>query len=385
MDSAFCLFNANIFTGFSVMSRCAIYIKNGKIIDIFSEERFRDEKFPKEVKVIDVNGAYVLPGFIDSHIHGIGGYGADDGDAQSIINMSKILAEYGVTSFIPTCNTQSEEKLIKNIKAIVSAMGKENGARILGLHLEGPFLSPKRIGAQIAEDISPIDLEYMKRLYEVSEGHLINMTVAPELSGIEKLAAYCNEKGVVMQIGHSDASYNQVQEAMMHNIRHITHLFNAMRPMHHREPGVVGATLIHSELSCEIIGDGVHVDSNLVNLLLKCKPLSQIVMITDSLYPAKTDLSSAPDLYLNKCFYRKKDNVMNGSAISMLDGFRNLVSWGIPIEKAVRMTSTNPAQIMKQKQIGLLIPGNDADIIVLDKNLDLIYTIIQGKFVKGKI
>ena len=165
---------------------------------------------------------------------------------------------------------------------------------------------------------------------------------------------------------------------------HVTHLFDAMRPLHHREPGVVGAALIHPELSCEIIADGVHVNPNLIHLLMKTKPLSQIVMITDALPPAKTTLPADSELYLDKVFYRKKDHIINGSAISMLDGFRNLVSYGIPIEKVARMACTNPAQIMKQPDIGLLLPGKQADIIVLDRQLNLQHTIIDGKFIKEK-
>ena len=211
------------------------------------------------------------------------------------------------------------------------------------------------------------------------------MTVAPELKGMRELALFCNEKGIILQAGHTNATYQQMLEGMQANIMHVTHLFNAMRPMHHREPGVVGAVLIHPEISCEIIGDGVHINPNLIHLLLKSKPLSQIVLITDALYPAKTDLSQSPELYLDKCFYRKEDNVINGSAISMLDGFRNLVNWGVPIEKVVRMASTNPAQIMRQQNKGLLLPGYDADVIVLDKDLNLIHTIINGQFVKGKV
>ena len=261
--------------------------------------------------------------------------------------------------------------------------GKEKGAHILGIHLEGPFLSPERIGAQSSDGIYSVDLDLMHRLYKACDGNLINMTVAPELKGMRELALYCVEKGIVLQSGHTNATYDQMLEAIQAGIMHVTHLFNAMRPLHHREPGVVGAVLIHPELSCEIIGDGVHVHPNLVDLLLKTKPISQIVLITDALYPAKTDLSKTPDLYLDKCFYRKDTHVINGSAISMLDGFRNLVSWGVSIDKAVRMSSTNPAQIMKQKNKGLLVPGYDADVIVLDKDLNLIYTIISGQFVKG--
>lgn len=384
MKSAICLHNATVLTGFSIMHNCAVYIKDHQIADVYNEGRFKQKKFSSKVEIIDVKGAYVMPGLIDTHIHGIGGKGADDGDYKSILHMSEVLAQYGVTSFIPTCCTAQEDELTNKIKAIVKASGKEKGSHILGIHLEGPFLSPERIGAQSAQGISPVDLDLMHRLYKACKGKLINMTVAPELKGMRELALYCVEKGVILQAGHTNATYEQMLEGMQANIMHVTHLFNAMRPMHHREPGVVGAVLIHPEISCEIIGDGVHVNPNLINLLIKSKPLSQIVLITDALYPAKTDLSQSPDLYLDKCFYRKEDNVINGSAISMLDGFRNLVAWGIPIEKAIRMASTNPAQIMGQKSKGVLIPGHDADVIVLDKDLNLIYTIISGQFVKGK-
>ena len=384
MKTAICLHNATVLTGFSIMHNCAVYIKNDKIADVYNEERFRQKKFSPKVKIIDVGGAYVMPGMIDTHIHGIGGAGADDAKEKSILHMSDTLPEYGVTSFIPTCCTATEPELLKKIKAITRSIGKERGAHILGIHLEGPFLSPERIGAQSATGISPVDLPLMQRLCKACKGKLINMTVAPELKGMRELALYCLEKNIVLQAGHTNATYDQMMEGLQAGIMHVTHLFNAMRPMHHREPGVVGAVLIHPEISCEIIGDGVHINPNLIHLLLKSKPLSQIVLITDALYPAKTDLSKTPDLYLDKCFYRKEDHVINGSAISMLDGFRNLISWGIPIEKAVRMASTNPAQIMRQKTKGLLIPGYDADVIVLDKDLNLIYTIIDGQFFKGK-
>lgn len=366
------------------MEKCAVYIKNDRIAEVYNEQRFCNKKFGPHVKIIDTHGAYILPGFTDTHIHGIGGVGADDGNYKSILKMSEVLAEYGVTSFIPTCCTAPEDQLIKKIKAIVKAMGKEKGAKILGIHLEGPFLSPERIGAQELSGISPVDISLMERLWKASKGKIMNMTVAPELKGMRELALYCIKKGIILQAGHTNATYDQMIEGMQAGIMHITHLFDAMRPLHHREPGVVGAALIHPELSCEIIADGVHVNPNLIHLLMKSKPLSQIVMITDALPPAKTILPQDSDLYLDKVFYRKKDNVINGSAISMLDGFRNLVSYGISIEKAARMACTNPAQIMRQPDIGMLLPGKKADIIVLDKELNLRHTIIDGKFIKEK-
>ena len=374
MDTAICLHNANVLTGFSVMQNCAVYIKNDKIADVYSEQRFQQKKFSPKVKIINVNGAYIAPGFIDTHIHGIGGFSADDADSKSILKMSDILASYGVTSFIPTIGATPEKQLMPKIKAVLKAMGREKGAHILGIHLEGPFLSPERIGGQEQEGISPVDLAYMERIYKTAKGKIINMTVAPELKGMRDLALYCIEKGIILQAGHTNATYDQMIEGMQANIMHVTHMFNAMRPLHHREPGTVGAALTHPEISCEIIGDGVHVNPNLIQLLMKSKPLSQLVLITDSLKYAKAEIPADADFY----------NVIIGSGITMLDGFKNLVSYGIPPEKAIRMASVNPAKIMQQPHKGLIIPGYDADLVVFNQDFDIIHTIIDGQFLKEK-
>ncbi len=384
MDTAICLHNANVLTGFSVMQNCAVYIKNDKIADVYSEQRFQQKKFSPKVKIINVNGAYIAPGFIDTHIHGIGGFSADDADSKSILKMSDILASYGVTSFIPTIGATPEKQLMPKIKAILKAMGREKGAHILGIHLEGPFLSPERIGGQEQEGISPVALAYMERIYKTAKGKIINMTVAPELKGMRDLALYCIEKGIILQAGHTNATYDQMIEGMQANIMHVTHMFNAMRPLHHREPGTVGAALTHPEISCEIIGDGVHVNPNLIQLLMKSKPLSQLVLITDSLKYAKAEIPADADFYFDQCFKRKADNVIIGSGITMLDGFKNLVSYGIPPEKAIRMASVNPAKIMQQPHKGLIIPGYDADLVVFNQDFDIIHTIIDGQFLKEK-
>lgn len=384
MDTAICLHNANVLTGFSVMQNCAVYIKNDKIADVYSEQRFQQKKFSPKVKIINVNGAYIAPGFIDTHIHGIGGFSADDADSKSILKMSDILASYGVTSFIPTIGATPEKQLMPKIKAVLKAMGREKGAHILGIHLEGPFLSPERIGGQEQEGISPVDLAYMERIYKTTKGKIINMTVAPELKGMRDLALYCIEKGIILQAGHTNATYDQMIEGMQANIMHVTHMFNAMRPLHHREPGTVGAALTHPEISCEIIGDGVHVNPNLIQLLMKSKPLSQLVLITDSLKYAKAEIPADADFYFDQCFKRKADNVIIGSGITMLDGFKNLVSYGIPPEKAIRMASVNPAKIMQQPHKGLIIPGYDADLVVFNQDFDIIHTIIDGQFLKEK-
>ena len=258
-------------------------------------------------------------------------------------------------------------------------MGKEKGAHILGIHLEGPFLASEFIGAQEKEGLSPVNPELMEKIWKTAKGKIINMTVAPELKNMRQLALNCLEKGIILQAGHTNATYQQMIEGMQVDIMHVTHMFNAMRPLHHREPGVVGAALIHPEISCEIIGDGYHVNPHLIQLLMKSKPLSQLVLITDSLKPAKDDIAKYPDIYLDKCFRRKSDGVIMGSAITMLDGFRNMVSYGIPPEKVIRMATANPARIMKQDKKGLIIPGYDADLVVLSPEFNLIYTVIDGQ------
>lgn len=388
MDTAICLHNAKVFTGFSVMENCAVYIKNNRIADVFSEKRFLQKQFSPKVQIINVNGAYVAPGFIDSHIHGIGGFGTDDFSADSILRMSEILAEMGVTSFIPTLYAAPEKELIKAIKAVIKAMGKEKGAHILGIHLEGPFISGERLGVQTPESISPVDLSLMKRLWKASKGKIINMTVAPELKHMRELALFCIEQGIVLQAGHTNATYQNMLEGMQVRIMHTTHLFNAMSRIHHRDPGAVGAVFIHPELSCELICDGIHVDPNLIKLLVNLKPHNKLVLVTDSLKPtrqkAETLYANNEEVVLDQCFYRKSDHIIAGSALTMIQGIKNLVQWDLPLEQAIRMASANPAEILRINNKGLIAPGYDADVVVFNQDFHITHTILDGKIFQEK-
>ena len=389
MVSAICIHNATVLNGYSMMKNCAVLIKQNKIIDVFNETRFAQKTFKADTMFIDAKGAYVAPRLIDTHIHGIGSFGTDDYSINSILQMSEILPQYGVTSFIPTLYAAKREELLKGIRAIVEAMGQEKGARILGIHLEGPFLSPERLGVQTPDSLSPVDLNLMEELWNASEGHIINMTVAPELKHMRELALYCLSKGIILQAGHTNATYAQMVEGMQVRILHVTHLFNAMSRMHHRDPGVVGAVFIHPELSCEVIADGIHINPDIIKFLLTCKSLDKIVLVTDSLKPTKQKkkplIANGEEVYLDKCFYRKSDNVIAGSALTMIDSVRNIVSYGFTIEQAVHMASTNPARIMRQEHLGLVAPGYDADLVIFNKNLNILYTTIKGNlYHKGK-
>lgn len=386
MVSEICIHNATLLTGYSVMKNCAVHIKSYKIIDVFNEERFRQKKFNSKTVIIDAKGAYVAPGLIDTHIHGIGGYGTDDMDEKSILKMSEILPSYGVTSFIPTLYSAPKDKLFRAMMAVQGAMGKEKGAKILGMHLEGPFISPLRLGVQSPDSISEPNLEYLQEILSLGQGHIINMTVAPELKGMRELALMCIDQGIILQAGHTNATYKQMVEAMQTRIMHVTHLFNAMSRMHHRDPGVVGAVFIHPELSCEIIADGVHINPDIIKFLFRCKPLDKVVLVTDSLKPTKQKAShlfaNGEEVYLDKCFYRKSDDVIAGSALTMIEGVKNLVDFGLSVEQAVQTATYNPAVIMKQEHLGLIAPGYDADLVIFDKNFKIIKTIINGNIFK---
>lgn len=381
MNNPVCLHNATIYTGFSVMKNCAIYIKDGKIADLYSEKRFKQKTFSSKVRVIDLEEKLILPGFIDTHIHGSGGFSTDDADDKSVLGLSKFLGNFGVTSFIPTISASPEKELYNKMNAILKAMGKEKGANILGMHLEGPFLSSDRIGGQLAEGISPVDMSLMEKIVKAGRGKIINMTVAPELKCMREVALYCIEKDIILQAGHTNATYEQMIEGMQVGIMHITHMFNAMRPLHHREPGVVGATLIHAEISCEFVGDGVHTNPNLIRLLMQSKPIDRLVLVSDALKYAQTEIPQDADFYFDKCFKRKDDDVIIGSGITMYDGFRNLIEYGVSIEDAVKMCSFNPARIMKLAKKGMLVPNYDADLLIMDKDFNLIDTIINGNFI----
>ncbi len=384
--STICIHNATVVAGYAQMPESAVLIEDDTIVDVFSERRFLQRHFSPGDTVIDAGGDYIVPGLIDSHIHGFGGFGTEDLSSDSILYMSEKLALFGVTAFCPTLYPMSEEDMMKGIRAIVAAMGMEKGAIILGVHLEGPFISPARLGVQRKEFVRPVDLELMQKLYEASEGHIVNMTVAPELKGMRELALYGNKVGIVLQAGHTDATYENMIEGMQAGIRHSTHFFNAMSRLHQRNPNAVGAILIQPDLSCEIIADGRHVHPDLIRLLVRDKPDTNIVLVTDALKPTEQIggpyMANHEEVYLNdKLFLRKCDDVIAGSSLTMVEGLKNLVQFGIPLEVAVKMASPNPARILKLPRMGEISPGFFADLTLLSRDFAVRLSMVRGKFV----
>lgn len=383
-----CLHNGTVLTGFAAMERCAVLLEGAVVSDVFSQRRFEQRKFGSDVKLIDVNGAFIAPGFIDTHIHGFGGFGTDGSDnkmdlTDSVVEMSRLLAQYGVTAFNPTLYPAEGAAMLEAVRKVSAAKGKESGARIMGLHLEGPFLSPERLGVQRPETLRPVDIAFMEQLWEASSGRIVNMTVAPELKGMRELALFCVKKGIVLQAGHTDARYENMVEGMQVGILHSTHLFNAMSRLDHRNPNAVGAVLIHPEMSCEIIADGYHVHPDLMKLIKRDKPIDKIVLVTDALKPTEQQggpfFANGEEVILKEgVFHRKMDDVIAGSSLTMIRGVKNLVEYGFSIEEAVKTAGTNPAQVMRFNRKGTIIPGNDADLVVFDSQFTVLATVVGG-------
>ncbi|MGL4982770.1 MAG: N-acetylglucosamine-6-phosphate deacetylase [Treponemataceae bacterium] len=382
-----CLHNGTLLSGFSEMPNSAVLLEDGKIADVFTEKRFLQKKFSADTRIIDVEGSFISPGLIDTHIHGFGGFGTDDGTGESVLEMSERLADYGVTSFIPTLYPQEEKQMLETVKNITSAFGKEVGSTIMGLHLEGPFISPQKLGSLDANAVQPVSIESMKKLYDAANGKIVNMTVAPELKGMRELALYCLKKEIVLQAGHTCAEYDHMVEGMQAGILHSTHIFNAMTSMSHRNPNAAGAILIHPEMSCEIIPDGFHVHPDIIKLLFRDKPVDKIVMITDSLKPT---MQAEPPFFAdnkevvlkNGLFHRISDDIIAGSALTMIKGVKNLVSYDFPLSTAIQTATANPAKVMNFRKKGFIIPGYDADVIVFDKHFNILMTVINGDIKK---
>lgn len=385
-----CIHNGILINGISEEGVGAVLVDGATIKDVFSEERFAKKNFSSDVQVIDAKGCYITPGLIDTHIHGFKGHGTDACTTEGLLQMSDDLAQYGVTAFNPTMYPSSEEDMLEKIKAIIGAMGKEDGAHIMGIHLEGPFISSEKLGVQRPETARLPDIDLMKRLWEASEGHIVSMTVAPELKGMRELALWCLDKGIVLQAGHTNAEYRHMKEGIQAGILHSTHLFNAMRQMHHRDPGTVGAVLIHPEMSCEIIADGIHVHPDLFKLLQRDKTASQIVLVTDALTPTE---QTGEHLFANGeevvfeggCFHRKADGVIAGSALTMIKGVKNLVAFGFPLGDAIRCASANPSRIMQYRHKGMVSPGYDSDVILFDNEFNVKMVLVSGKIIKNEL
>ena len=386
------IINADIVSSGTIRKNAGLFINNeGRIADVFDMRDFDKGKYGNVDSEIDIQGRMLCPGLIDTHIHGIGGFEPDSSEPDGALKMSETLARFGVTGFLPTLYAGRETKMEKEATGVARAMGHETGARILGINMEGPFLSPLRCGAQDPEALIRPDEAVFERLIQAGEGHVVAMTVAPELEGIEKVTRAAKKKGIVLLMGHTNATYDEAIHGKQLGIMHATHMFNAMSTLDHKSPGVSGAVLFDPRMNCEIISDGVHVHKDLVCHVIRTKDCSSVVLITDSLRPT----SLGPGKYMingdsavlgeeGAFVMEKNPSLLCGSALTLNVAVRNIASWTGDVAQAVRMATENPASVYGFSDLGSISKGKLADIAVFDSSFNATEVFVGGRIVYSK-
>jgi N-acetylglucosamine-6-phosphate deacetylase len=340
-------------------------------------------------KVIDLKGNIVIPGLIDIHIHGVAGSDVMDGEIDALETMARALPQEGTTSFLATTMTQSEDmisKALKNAADFIHNHQKPGQSEVLGVHLEGPFLNPKMAGAQPVNFIAIPQISLFEKWQELAEGTIKVVTMAPEKEGGLELVGYLKESGIVVSIGHSDATYHEVKEAIKAGASQVTHLFNQMKGMHHREPGVVGAAFLLPELYAELIVDGIHVCPEMVELAYANKKSEKLILITDSMR-AKCLKNGNYELGGQAVIVKDGraeliNGALAGSVLKLSDALKNMMRFvnGCTLEHAIKMASVNPAKqldIFDRK--GSIRVGKDADLVVLNSHYDVEMTFCRGE------
>ncbi|MGY4707679.1 N-acetylglucosamine-6-phosphate deacetylase [Candidatus Bipolaricaulota sp. J31] len=359
------LTNAAVYTPLEVIRPGTVCLEGGRIVRVFPGVAKEGE---------DLEGRIVAPGFVDLHIHGYRGRDTNAGTAEALISLARELPRFGVTAFVPTAVTAPHEGLLLICKAVAEAMAvqEENpeGARIIGLELEGPYINREKKGAQNPDFIREPSWDEFLEYWRASQGHIRTITVAPEVPGalefIEKTVAL----GVKVSLGHTEATYGEARAAIAAGASRATHLFNAMPPLHHRHPGAVAACLESRGVYLELIADLVHVSAPMLRLTWRLAGPQRVVLITDSIpaagLPNGDHSLGGLRVRVQDGVPRLEDGTLAGSTLTMDRAVRNAVSLGVSLQEALVMASYTPAKACGEGRMGLLRPGNRADLVVLD-------------------
>ena len=350
----------------------------------------KGDAFPREpgCGVIDGAGRLLVPGYIDIHLHGCGGYDVMDATPEALMGMSRLLAENGTTSFLPSTVTMDSGTTRKAIETVRTCMGRAPGANILGVHLEGPFINAARKGAQNEKYIQTPSVAHFNALVENDLTAVRRVTLAPEMGEGLALTRYLARKGICVSAGHTCASAAVMRQGIEAGLSLCTHLFNGMNPMHHRDPGVVGTALLRDDIYAEFIADLVHLDRDILALIVKAKGADRCILITDSLSAACLGDGSynlgGQNVIVKDGVARIENGSIAGSVITMKQAVRNMVrAAGVELSRVIRMAALNPARVIGLDGCkGLIKEGYDADLNLLDNNLDVVTTMVMGKVIE---
>ncbi|MBP2005166.1 N-acetylglucosamine-6-phosphate deacetylase [Halobacillus andaensis] len=373
--------NVTIVTPSETIENGSLHVQNGKITAIA-----RQPIGGADV-TIDGKGKILVPGFIDVHIHGANGHDVMDATEEALHGMASVLPQEGTTSFLATTMTQSNEEISNAVTNVGNYMKNEQAegqAEVVGIHLEGPFISKDKAGAQPLTHIAPPSIELFDQWNQQSGDHICLVTLAPEVKGAMDFITHVSQKGIVASIGHSDATYDQVTESVEAGARHVTHLYNQMSGMHHREPGVVGAAFLNNKLMVEMIVDHVHARPESVQLAYHHTKADRTILITDAMR-AKCLPEGAYDLGGQQVHVKGKearlsDGTLAGSILTLEEAAAHMKeNTNLTIRDLARITSTNAAeQLGIDDRKGKLEEGKDADLVLLDEDYRVVMTICRG-------
>ena len=373
-----------LYTPLVQIEQPVVLVEDGKIVELDARGA---QSIPEGVRVFDFPDAVLAPGMIDIHIHGGAGHDVMEDDDASLPAVEGLIAKHGVTSYFPTTVTAPVDRTLAALDrlaaAIESATHALKRARPLGIHLEGPFISHARKGVHPPENLLTPSLKMFDRFWQAARGHIKMMTIAAELDGAREVIAEAAGRGVCVSLGHSDATLASARAAVDAGASHATHLFNAMRPLDHRDPGLLGQILTDPRQSADFIADGIHLDPAIVKLILETKGPDKAALITDA-----TAATGMPDgtyrlgsfeveVKDGRCTH---DGRLAGSVLTMDLAVRNVMSFaGWDLQSALRLATLNPAQVVGLTGRGKLEAGAAADIVVLTADGEVRNTIIGGE------
>jgi N-acetylglucosamine-6-phosphate deacetylase len=349
-------------------------------------------ELPSGATEVQATDSTAIPGFVDVHIHGAGGHDVMEANETALSTITGRLAAFGTTSLLATTITASADDTCRSVEGIAKYISgqyqtSDTRAEILGIHFEGPFLSKERRGVHPAEWLQLPSAELLQRFLQAAAGNARILTIAPELLGATPCIDAARSLGMVVSIGHTDATYEQARAAVAHGAHHATHVYNAMRPFTHRDPGVIGAVLTTPEVTAELIADGIHVDEIAMKVLLQAKGAQGVVLISDG-----TSATGMPDgeymlgglkVTVNGGVCRNAEGRLAGSTLTLDRALRNIVGLGIPLADAVRMLTLNPATLLGiEFKKGALRTGADADIVLLNDGLEIERVWARGTLVQ---
>jgi N-acetylglucosamine-6-phosphate deacetylase len=372
----------------TIINQGYLVVEGKKISGIFAPaDRFQEDG----VEFIDYGDAYIAPGFVDLHLHGALGKDVMDSQDKSMRTIAGHQAKNGVTGFLGSTMSAPLDSVLEAIRVIKNAAEDPLPSEILGVHVEGPFVSMQKKGAHSASFIRGMNEKDIKKLADAIAGWNAILSLAPEVEENMRLIEKLKTQGFVVAIGHSDATYERAMESFAKGVSHATHLYNAMSGFDHREPGVVGAVLDSNDVTAELIADGIHVHPAALRLAVAMKGPERICLVTDSMMATGVGDGvykwgeQEIEVYGNKAVIRGSD-VLAGSVLTLNTAIKNMIAWtDVTINQAINMASLNPARVLGLDfVIGSIRIGKLANIVVLDRDFNVVDTLLRGKSVLRK-